>query len=255
MRFKPCLGGIFLVLWLLSCNALGQSIRVAVASNFLGPLKALAQDYERLSGVSVRISSGSTGKLYAQIYHGAPYDVFLAADQLRPLLAVENGLAVKGSRFTYAIGQLAVCGKASGFRTVKDWIAALLESQAPVAVANPKTAPYGAAAMRLFEENEVLEEIKPYLITGENIAQTYQFWDSRSVDWAVISASQLSQKNAHQCIRIDRTESLLVRQDAVLLVNAASKKEAEDFLDYLKSDFARALLEKLSYISPPPSPK
>ena len=197
------IAGLVFLLIALSSTVYAQSsvlqaakpIKIAVASNLLSTMKKIVVAYEVASGRKVIVSGGSTGKHYSQIVHGAPFDLFFAADELRPRLLEEQGLGVKGSRFTYATGKLVIWSSAitpsheMGVNISDDSIKRLFTDRTSrtVALANPKLAPYGRAA------NEVMERLfssekppKPFnnlrWVKGENISQTYQFVASNTVD-------------------------------------------------------------------------
>ena len=167
--------------------AAGEPILVAVASNFAQTAAQLAERFEEQTGTAVRLSSGSTGKLYAQVVNGAPYDVFLAADAARPAILERSGHAVPGSRRTYAIGRLVIYSTRAD-----DCLAVLQDPDAGhIAIANPDTAPYGAAARDFLRQAGLWEAAQPRLVTGENIAQVLQFVASGNAELGFIAHSQL----------------------------------------------------------------
>lgn len=216
------------------------AVNVAVASNFLTPLKIIAKGFEAKTGIAVKISSGSTGSLYAQIAHGAPFDVFLAADVREPKRLEEDGLGVAGTRFTYALGKLALWG-----RMDKDPRAALLEGASGrmgpdfhLAVANPKTAPYGAAAMVLVKKLGILPN---RLVLGENIAQTFQFVWSGNAQMGFVALSQVSRaKLPGRVWEVPSDVYPPIRQQGILLHDG---KDARTFLAYLKTDAAPVIAQ------------
>jgi len=149
-------------------------VQVAVAANFTAPMQAIAADFEKATGHKVLLASGSTGKFYAQIKNGAPFDVLLAADDETPAKLEKDGLAVSGSRFTYAIGQLALWSAKPGYVDAKGEV--LKQGAfAHLAIANPRLAPYGAAAIETLTRLGLLASVEGRFVQGENIAQTYQF--------------------------------------------------------------------------------
>ena len=173
-------------------SASAETLTVAVASNFIRPAEELAARFTAASGYEVRISSASTGQLFAQIRNGAPYGVFLAADAKRPTRLEESGIGVKGTRFTYALGRL-VLWSADAALTDVDCREQLdnLESLR-LAIANPLTAPYGVAAMQFLMRADIWNDAQDNLVYGENIAQTLQFVATRNANLGLIAASQAS---------------------------------------------------------------
>jgi molybdate transport system substrate-binding protein len=170
--------------------AAAETLTIAVASNFSRPALELASRYEETTGLPVRITTGSTGKLYAQISNGAPFDILLAADSARPALLERSGLGVAGSRFTYAIGGLVLWTFDTEF-TDLDCRAALTDlGRNRLAIANPETAPYGAAAKQFLQSVHLWEKVTPHLVYGENIAQALQFVASGNASLGLIAKSQ-----------------------------------------------------------------
>ena len=221
---------------------------MATASNFKQPLQLLAQAFEEKSGNEVRISAASTGKLYAQIKHGAPYHLFLAADQKRPEKLEQEGFAVPGSRFTYAVGQLALWAPQQQFQGE----AKTLISQTNLrrfSIANPKTAPYGVAARQTLKAMGLWGQLQGRLVRGENIAQTYQFIASGAAEMGFVALSQLSEEATLQGYHWIVPQELYdpIRQDAVLLKRGEDNLAAKAFHAFLQSDSARELITTLGY--------
>lgn len=223
-----------------------EEVRVAVASNFLAPAKALARAYEATEGVPIKLSSGSTGKLYAQIINGAPFDVFLAANRREPERLEAEGWAVKGSGFTYALGRL-VLWSADAERLTGDPRAALEGGDyRRLALANPRTAPYGAAAVAVLEALGLKQKLDERLVFGENIAQAYQFVATHNAQLGFIARSQLPEgKGSFWIVPEDLYPP--IEQQAVLLKRAADKAQARAFIDYLRGPEADALIESFGY--------
>lgn len=223
-----------------------DTITVAVASNFSRPAAELAARFEGETGVIVRISNGSTGKLYAQIVNGAPFDVFLAADSERPKLLEETGHAVAESRFTYAQGALVLWS-----RDAKDCLAALAdEDSGHVALANPKTAPYGTAAVEFLESECGWESVSARAVYGENINQTLQFVATGNAVVGFIAKSQLGAPQLPEsgCVwEVPVSSYSVIEQQAVLLERAASNDHARRFLEYLRSDDASDIMSRRGY--------
>lgn len=223
---------------------------VAVAANFTDAANDLARAFNEDTGHSVRISTGSTGKLYAQIRHGAPFDVFLAADGKRPGLLVEEGLARADSRFTYAVGRLALWSP-DGDLISGDGPTILREGKfRHLAIASPKLAPYGAAAKQTLEALGLWDELSPRLVQGENIGQTFQFVATGNAELGFVALSQvmsphLADKGSRWEVPGDLYDP--VRQDAVLLKHGGDNDAARAFLAFLRGDKARALITSYGY--------
>lgn len=235
-----------------SYPAAAEDVRVAVASNFLSTLQALAKNFEDHSGDTVAISPGSSGKLYAQITHGAPFDVFFSADAHRPSLLEENGLAVKGSRFPYAVGRLTLWSpdptmlQGNGPELLKR------ASFSHLAIANPKTAPYGKAAEQVLRALGVWDTVQQKLVQGENIGQTLQFVDSQNAELGFVSLSQiLDPKMKGKGSRWDAPPTLHdpLTQEVVLLKHGEHNPAAKRLLIFLSSPEARLIIENYGYSS------
>lgn len=227
-----------------------ESARVAVAANFAGTLERLAEGFEAESpGAAIELSSGSTGKLYAQIRAGAPFDAFFSADAETAELLERGGQARPGSRFAYARGQLALWTRRADL-DLRDG-AALLRSdrRLRVALANPKLAPYGRAAAAFLESADLMDDLRPRLAFGENVAQAYHFAQSGAADLAFVSLAQiLSQGAPPTRYWLPPIESYPpIEQQAVLLTESEA---ARAFLDYCRSDAGKALIRGAGYLIP-----
>ncbi len=241
-------------------------VTVAVAANFTATAKRIAAAFAAGSEHVAVLSFGSTGKLYAQIAHGAPYDVFLAADQARPQKAIDEGLAVADSRYTYASGKLVLYSTDAAL--VDDEGNVLHSTRfARLAIANPDTAPYGSAAIEVLQALGVHDKVADRLVRGDNIAQTLQFVmtkNARAVYGENINQTLqfVATKNAQlgfvALAQIIETrggsrwivpEGLYtpVRQDAVLLARGASNPAARAFMEFLKSETARDIIRAFGY--------
>jgi molybdate transport system substrate-binding protein len=229
--------------------ALAGSVTVAVASNFTRTAEDIAARFTKQSGHTVSFSAGSSGKLYAQVGNGAPFDVFLSADAERPERLEQDGLAVAGSRFTYALGRLVLW---SNDPALKDCKAALAAGRfRHLSIANPKTAPYGVAALAVLARLGVpAESLGGRLVQGENIAQTLQFVASGGAQLGFVALSQLRGASAPvgSCrweVPADLHAPLL--QQAVLLRRAGGNAAAAEFLRFLRADTARELIRRDGY--------
>lgn len=224
-------------------------VRVAVAANFTTAMKRIAARFEASTGERVVSSFGSTGTLYAQICNGAPFDVFLAADKRRPRLLEENGDAVAGTRFTYAVGRLVLWSARPGY--VDDAGQVLKAgSFAHLAMANPKTAPYGAAAEQVLKDMGLWQRLQPRLVQGSNVAQTEQFVATGNAELGFVALAQV--KGAADGASgsewlVPHTLYRPIEQQAVLLKRGRHNAGARAFIAYLKGAQARSVIEKLGY--------
>jgi molybdate transport system substrate-binding protein len=220
-------------------------VHVAVAANFTGAAKAIAEKFEAATGDTAVLSFGSTGQLFTHISQGAPFDVFLAADQARPEKAVADGLAVAGSRFTYATGKIVLYSTdpalVTGEATLADG------SFEKLAIANPRTAPYGAAALQAMKGLGVYEDLEPKIVQGTSIAQTYQFVASGSAEIGFVALSQLADVTGGSRWPVPQKLYDTISQDAVLLTSAADDPAAKGFISFLKGPGARAVIEQYGY--------
>jgi len=236
-----------LLLVLISGPALaGDTITVAVASNFSRAAAEISATFAGETGITVRISNGSTGKLYAQILNGAPFDVFLAADAERPILLEQSGHAIAGSRTTYAEGALVLWSAVTN-----DCLAALGDEHGGrVALANPETAPYGKAAIEYLSAKGVWESVSRRAVYGENINQALQFVATGNAAIGFIAKSQLAAPqlpNAACTWELPASSHSSLEQQAGLLARAADNESARRFLDYLGSDAVHEILMRHGY--------
>lgn len=230
-------------------TARAAEVAVAVAANMTAPMRKVAAAFERDTGHQARLAFGSTGRFYAQVKHGAPFQVLLAADQETPAKLEAEGLAVAGSRFTYAVGRLVLWSASPG---VVDTQADVLRrpGQGKVAIADPKLAPYGAAAMETMRALGVEAAVRPRLVQGESIAQAYQFVVSGNAPMGFVALSQVMVDG-----RIGQGSAWVVpanlhapiRQDAVLLAAGRDQPAATALLQYLRGDTARTILRSHGY--------
>lgn len=227
-----------------------DTVRVAVAANFAVPMQRIASQFEQSSGHRLLLSMGSTGKFYTQIRNGAPFDVLLSADDKVPEMLEKDGQGVPGTRFTYAIGTLVLWSASEGY--VDDQGAVLAKHAFKhLALANPKTAPYGAAAQATLKHLGLDETLRASLVQGENIAQAHQFVASGNAELGFVALSQVIDDNG----AISKGSAWVVpaelhppiRQDAVLLAGAKDSSAARDLMAFLKSDEALAIIEAYGY--------
>ena len=226
-----------------------ETLRIAVASNFSSTLEALAKDFEQRSTHELILASGSTGKHYAQIINGAPFDLFFAADVRRPKLLEREQHAVVGSRFTYAIGKLVLWSARTGYVDPAGAILASGEYRR-LAIANPRLAPYGQAAREVLQRRKLFQSLQSRLVRGENISQTYQFVASGNAELGFIALSQLhrpGQELAGSWWFVPEEFYSPIEQQAVLLRDSPATRE---FAAYIMSDPARQIIRTHGYAVP-----
>jgi molybdate transport system substrate-binding protein len=223
----------------------GDEVHVAVAANFAVPFQVIARELEAASGHRVVVTTGSTGALYAQIAAGAPFEVFLAADAERPRRLEEEGLAVAGSRFTYARGRLALWWPG---REVADGPALLAAGRFDrLAMASPATAPYGRAALQALETLGLREAIEPKLVLGTDVGQAYQFVATRNADLGFVARSQLDRESEGAAWLVPERLHAPIEQQAVLLTLGEAEAAAVDLLDWLRGEETRRVLDRFGY--------
>jgi len=234
-----------LVLLIPAPPALAERVRIAVAANFTAAAKEIGALFAQATGHEASYSFGSTGQLYAQITQGAPFEFFLAADQARPAQAVAAGLAVADTRFTYAAGRLVLFSKDESL--VTDETTLHNPSITKIAVANPVTAPYGAAAVAALQALEVYARLAPRLVCGNNIAQTYQFVATGNAELGFVALSQLVRHNEGSRWLVPDHLHPALAQDAVLLRRGADNRAARRFMVFLKGPAAAAVKMRYGY--------
>ncbi len=247
-RTHRLLAGIALALGGMAA-AHADEVSVAVAANFIAPMQKIATAFEQATGHKAVLSSGATGKFYAQITHGAPFQVLLAADDTTPERLEHEGRAVAGSRFTYAVGQLVLWSAQPGYVDAEGQVLRTGDF-AHLAIANPKLAPYGLAAQQTLDKLGVAARVQPRLVMGENIAQTYQFVASGNAQLGFVALSQVMEDGRiarGSAWRVPASLHEPIRQDAVLLAAGKDSAAARALLQYLRSDAARAVIRSYGY--------
>lgn len=234
---------------MLAAPTQAAEVMAAVAANFTAPMKMLAKSFEQDTGHKLVLSFGSTGSFYAQIKNGAPFDVLLAADSDTPLRLEKDGLGVAGSRFTYATGRLVLWSPKAG--VVDDQGSVLRSGKFQrLAIANPKLAPYGAAAMQVLANLGLEATVQPKLVQGENIAQAYQFTASENAQIGFVALSQVFMQG-----HISQGSAWVVpahlhaplQQDAIVLRKGQDNPGAQALRVYLQSEKARRTLQTFGY--------
>lgn len=247
MTIKRVLGITLLCTLLLAGPALAkEKINVAVAANYIAAFQDISRSFEVKTGISVEATYSSTGQLYAQIVNGAPYDLFLSADEERPALLNREGQAE--APFVYARGQVALWTIRKDLCGSKNWREVMANpTLKKIAVANPKTAPYGAAAMEALKKAAILENIQEKLVYAQNIAQVFQYAATGSVDAGFCAlSSTLSEEGRKGCFfSVDEAPPIV--QSACLLKRTTRKTATEEFIRFLSSEEADAVKKKYGY--------
>ena len=239
--------GLFIgLLYLLVQSVSADQIQVAVASNFTSAIKQIKQQFESKTGHEVILAFGSTGKHYAQIKNGAPFDLFLAADVRRPKLLEEEGNAIAGTRYTYALGRVVLWSARPGYVDDKGEVLKNRE-YTYLAITNPKLAPYGQAAKEVLLAMSLWEELRPIMVRGENVAQTFQFIKSGNAALGFVAYSQIKQPSAEMSgsyWEVPQSMYRPIEQQAVILKESEA---ARQFWNYLKGQDARRVIEAYGY--------
>ncbi len=249
---RPLLHLCSTLLLCLPFTASADEVRVAVAANFTAPMQKIAEAFAHDTGHRAVLAFGATGKFYAQINNGAPFDVLLAADEQTPQRLEDEGQGVTGSRFTYAVGSLVLWSAREGYVDPQGRVLADGEFR-HLALANPKTAPYGAAALQTLEKLGLRERLQPRFVQGENIAQTHQFVASGNAELGFIALSQVIEDGRiarGSAWRVPADQHQPIRQDALLLQRGEHNPAARALLDYLRSASAVALIRAYGYEVP-----
>lgn len=236
--------------WVLVCGATAQAeqVQVAVAANFVPPFKEIAAEFQKATGHTAELSAGSSGKFYAQIKNGAPFEVFFSADDERPKLLEEEGLGVKGTRFTYAVGRLVLWSPnpelVKGEQTLQS------DTFKHLAIANPKTAPYGVAAMQTMTNLKVWDRLQSKIVQGENLGQTSGFIQSGNAELGFLALSQvLDPALKGKGSRWDVPTSFHdpIAQDVVLLTKGQGNSAAKALMEFVRGPQGLQIIERYGY--------
>ncbi|WIM06869.1 MAG: molybdate ABC transporter substrate-binding protein [Candidatus Nitricoxidivorans perseverans] len=244
------LSGLFLLLALgLSYEAKADQVLVAVASNFADVVKDLAPKFQAETGHTLKASFGASGKFAAQIENGAPFDLFLSADADLPRMLEERGLGVKKTRFVYATGKLALWNPTRGYVDAKGEV--LKKNRfARIAIANPKTAPYGRAAVETMRKLGIGALVGPKIVQGENVAQTFQFVETGNAELGFIAMSQvlaLDDAKRGSYWEVPAALHSVISQDAILLKRGQDNPGATAFMKFLRSPAAKSIIIRYGY--------
>lgn len=248
---KSVRSAVLAALCLLTLRAEAGEVRVAVAANFAAPMKEIAAMFQADTGHTVQASFGSTGKFYAQIRNGAPYDVFLAADDETPRRLGNEGFADATSEFTYAQGTLVLWSRNPG--TVDARGEVLKSRFGKLAIANPRLAPYGRAAQEALQKLGLWDAVQNRLVMGENIGQTLQFVATGAADLGFVALSQTLKDGkpaGGSSWVVPQALYAPIRQDAVVLAKPQDKAAADAFVAYLKGKTARGVIRSYGYALP-----
>lgn len=246
MGSTPSVWALFLaVLAMTGQTARAETANIAVAANFTAVAKQLRTEFSQQSDHNIKLSFGSTGKLYTQILHGAPFDAFLSADQQRPKRLLDQGAVAPGSRFTYAVGKLVLFSSHPTLDLATGKILSGPTKVQRLAIANPKTAPYGSAA------REVLNAIKgtgfAKLIQGDSVVQTFQFVTTGNVDAGFVALAQVLGVPQANYWLVPQSLYSPLKQDAVMLTRGQDNPAARAFLQFLQSETARQIIQESGY--------
>ena len=247
-RFAPtCLASLLAVFAAGAVQA--DEVQVAVAANFTAPIQAIAADFEKDTGHKLVAAYGATGQFYTQIKNGAPFEVFLAADDTTPEKLEKEGDTVKGSRFTYAIGTLALWSAKEGYVDAKGDVLKKNEYQ-HLSIANPKAAPYGLAATQVLEKLKLTEATKAKIVEGQNITQAYQFVSTGNAELGFVALSQIykdGKVSSGSAWIVPASMHDPIKQGAVILNKGKDNAAAKALVDYLKGPKAAAVIKSYGY--------
>lgn len=230
-------------------SAHADEAQVAVAANFTAPIQAIAADFKKDTGHTLVAAYGATGQFYAQIKNGAPFEVFLSADDSTPQKLESEGDTVKGSRFTYAVGTLALWSAKEGYVDAKGDVLQKNQYQ-HLSIANPKAAPYGLAATQVLAKLGLTDQVKSKLVEGQNITQAYQFVSTGNAELGFVALSQIYKDG-----KVSSGSAWIVpgqmydpiKQDAVILNKGKDNPAAKALVDYLKGPKAAAIIKSYGY--------
>lgn len=231
---------------LLGASALAAETKVAVAANFTEPAKEIAARFEASTHHKATLSFGSSGQFYTQIANGAPFEVFLSADAERPTRAEAEGLTVAGTRFTYATGRLVLWSRTPGLVDGKGAVLARGGFE-KLAIADPKAAPYGQAAVETLTRLKLYDAVKPKIVTGSSITQAFQYVQTGAAELGFVALSQVINEPGGSRWIVPAADHTPIDQQAVLLKTGANNDAAKAFLAFLKSREAKAIIKRYGY--------
>lgn len=226
--------------------AFAGEAKVAVAANFTEAAREIAARFKARTGHDATLSFGSSGQFYTQIANGAPYEVFLSADAERPGKAEAEGLAVPGSRFTYATGRLVLYSKTPGLVDGRGAVLATGKFER-LAIADPKAAPYGQAAVETLTRLKLYDALKPRIVQGASITQAFQYVQTGAAELGFVALSQVIAEPGGSRWVVPAADHAPIEQQAVLLKTGANSEAAKAFLKFLKGAEARAIIKRYGY--------
>jgi molybdate transport system substrate-binding protein len=247
LRFITLAIGLFSAA--VAAPGLAAEVQVAVAANFTAPMKAIAEAFHKKTGDTAVAAYGATGQLYAQIKNGAPFEVFLAADDTTPAKLDQEKATAPGSRFTYAIGALALWSAKDGY-VDKDGQVLKQNQFAHLSIANPKAAPYGLAAIQTLEKLGLMDAVRPKIVEGQNISQAQQFIASGNAELGFVALSQIykdGKLSSGSAWIVPESLHETIRQDAVILEKGKDNPVARAFVDFLKGPEAEKIILSYGY--------
>ncbi|KPW83142.1 molybdate transport system substrate-binding protein [Pseudomonas congelans] len=232
-----------------AASASADEVQVAVAANFTAPIQAIATDFEKDTGHKLVAAFGATGQIYTQIKNGAPFEVFLSADDTTPAKLEQEGDTVKGSRFTYAVGTLALWSAKDGYVDSKGQVLKANQYQ-HLSIANPKTAPYGLAATQVLSKMGLTDATKAKIVEGQSITQAYQFVSTGNAELGFVALSQVYKdgkltSGSAWIVPDDLHDP--IKQDAVILNKGKDSAAAKALVEYLKGPKAAAIIKSFGY--------
>ena len=233
-----------------------EEMTIAAAADLNFAFKELIAEYEKIGGNHVKATFGSSGSFYAQIQHGAPFDLYFSADSTYPKKLEEAGLVVRGSFYRYAVGRIVLWTRHESGLDVTQGIEALRQPAArKIAIANPKHAPYGRAAVAAMEHFTIYEDVKDRLVLGENISQAAQFVESGAADVGIIALSlalapAMHAKGTHW--EFPARSHPPLEQAAVILKSSTRQELAKQFLEFMKSVRGQAIMKRYGFDVPEP---
>lgn len=238
-------------LFLLTSTVWADTTLVAVAANFTKPMNEIAAAFEKETGHSAKLSFGSSGKFVAQIENGAPFEVFLSAGDTEPVNLQKNGFAVAKTDFTYAIGKLVLWSASPNGVDAQGQVLSKGGFK-HIALADPKLAPYGVAAIEVLKSKKLLEKLTPFFVLGENISQTYQFVSTGNAELGFVALSQVVDVEKGKVVNgsawfVPENLYTPIKQNAVLLSKGEKNPAAVALLKFLKSELALVIIKKYGY--------
>ena len=233
---------------ILSAPANAEVVNIAVAANFTDAAKEMAQVFKEKTGHEAVLSFGPSGQFYAQIKENAPFQIFLSADQERPKKLVDEGFGAADSVFSYAIGKLVLWSKKPGF--VKNEEVLKKGNFTKISIANPASAPYGAAAVEVMKALNVYDALEAKIVQGNSIAQTFQFIETENAELGFIAQSQIITRTDGSGWQVPQKLYKEIRQDAVLLKSGENNEAAKAFITFLKGSVAKNIIKKFGYAIP-----